>query len=413
MKDRTENAIAVGDCKLAVALSDSIRSFASASGDFESIFYSYMLSGNALECSKMWKSAAIFFHTAFDAASSQNSPAYLEKALQALSNNAELAGNYESALVFTKQQIGLSDSLAEIQKNHEIFLLQQEVKKEQDIRKAGEMKIDQMYMESEKYSDYLLYAAIAGGLFLVGVLVFTIFYININKRLQSDLKNALLNEKLGGSALEQEYVKKKWQTEKLRYLISYEQQESSAALDQMLGNYLEVVNSARHHLDELGKVSGNNHGAGEYLKLRNLLTKAGMELKNHSVLMVGKPSLEIRLKGITEALSSAKLKIEFKSSGKSFALENDLENAVFRIADELLSNSVQYSGATAAGVSLIYSENDLSMSVWDNGSGFDLDSLSGKGKGLPLVAGLVAYLNAELDIKANEGTLYVINIPRR
>jgi signal transduction histidine kinase len=56
----------------------------------------------------------------------------------------------------------------------------------------------------------------------------------------------------------------------------------------------------------------------------------------------------------------------------------DLEISFYRIVQELMNNVVKHSGATEADVRIRRSGEGLRLSVWDNGNGFDTDSLTAK-----------------------------------
>jgi signal transduction histidine kinase len=87
-------------------------------------------------------------------------------------------------------------------------------------------------------------------------------------------------------------------------------------------------------------------------------------------------------------------------------LENRLEDAteivVYRIVQELLNNVVKHADATIVLVQVMRHESNLSITIEDNGKGFDVSS-SPKGDGLNNVRSRVDYLKGQLDIQSVPG----------
>jgi signal transduction histidine kinase len=59
----------------------------------------------------------------------------------------------------------------------------------------------------------------------------------------------------------------------------------------------------------------------------------------------------------------------------------EVEIACFRIAQEAVNNAIRHSGASRIDVSLDYTNGILSMSIADNGVGFEMQEVTGKGLG--------------------------------
>jgi len=55
-------------------------------------------------------------------------------------------------------------------------------------------------------------------------------------------------------------------------------------------------------------------------------------------------------------------------------LDPEIEQAVYRIADEALANAVRHSGAAKATVRLDRRGNRVRLAVWDDGEGFDVSA---------------------------------------
>ena len=80
------------------------------------------------------------------------------------------------------------------------------------------------------------------------------------------------------------------------------------------------------------------------------------------------------------------------------------EVLIYRIAQELLNNIVKHANATEALVQLMRHDNNLNLTIEDNGIGFNIEQIdTTKGAGLSNVRSRVDYLKGHFDIQSNPG----------
>jgi|WetSurMetagenome_2_1015567.scaffolds.fasta_scaffold353163_1 PAS domain S-box-containing protein len=109
---------------------------------------------------------------------------------------------------------------------------------------------------------------------------------------------------------------------------------------------------------------------------------------------------------------------EIHISGKANRLPPDMELTIFRIVQEGLKNIYKHAGASLAEVSLEFDEHKVSISIIDNGKGFNVPSIltdfleDGK-LGLVGIFDRVRGLNGSLkiDSSSEKGTRVTIEIP--
>ena len=123
--------------------------------------------------------------------------------------------------------------------------------------------------------------------------------------------------------------------------------------------------------------------------------------------------------GLKEALSEFcnsmdnkdQLKINFRFYGKEKRLPQNYELSLFRITQELINNLVKHSRATEANIQLVQEESRVSLTVQDNGIGFNKTEINSfKGYGLNNVKVRVESLNGHLEIDSSIGSGTEINI---
>jgi len=92
-------------------------------------------------------------------------------------------------------------------------------------------------------------------------------------------------------------------------------------------------------------------------------------------------------------------------------LNSDRELHIFRIVQELMSNSIKHSEATELHLAVKTEENVLSLQYKDNGKGFDMEAMrQAKGLGMSGIENRAAILEGDLEINSSLGNGIVINL---
>ena len=115
------------------------------------------------------------------------------------------------------------------------------------------------------------------------------------------------------------------------------------------------------------------------------------------------------------------LKTDFQVSGKERALEKHVEVTLFRIIQEGLNNIHRHAGVSEGRLRLLFSSNDLSILISDEGRGFDMAETeemrkSGTGNGHFGILGMeerAKLIGASLNVISNpgEGTKIHVKLP--
>jgi signal transduction histidine kinase len=89
-----------------------------------------------------------------------------------------------------------------------------------------------------------------------------------------------------------------------------------------------------------------------------------------------------------------------------------IEETLFRVSQEALANVARHSGAGNVKIQLTWSEEEIDLSIRDNGRGFDTARTTGKGLGLVSMRERVEALHGRLSISSSrEGTTVEAHIP--
>lgn len=129
------------------------------------------------------------------------------------------------------------------------------------------------------------------------------------------------------------------------------------------------------------------------------------------------------LENLCSEMTTSECTITFEQSGGSFTISSEQKINLFRIAQEALQNSVKHSKAKNIKVKLNFSKPELSLTIKDNGIGFDQNEITketNKQKRRPKGLGLhsMEYRTNQIggiftvDSKTGEGTTVKITVPQ-
>lgn len=120
------------------------------------------------------------------------------------------------------------------------------------------------------------------------------------------------------------------------------------------------------------------------------------------------PSLDsMPLSKALEALCSsfgqyAKLRIDYSSDRNLPPIPNLQATALYRLVQEGLNNAIKYAKATSVWVNLDYLDGEVSLSIEDDGQGFD-PKKAGEGMGLLGLHERFSWLNGSLEVESAPG----------
>lgn len=185
-----------------------------------------------------------------------------------------------------------------------------------------------------------------------------------------------------------------------RHRLSRELHDS---VNQLLYGISLYTEAALRQMDQ-----GNLEAARRYLK--NIEESDQAALKEMRMLIFGlrpsglaqmglQASLAQRLKSVEEKLG---LQPSFKWRVLS-PLETEVEEVLYGIAQEALNNVIRHANARAVSVRIAESDRLITMTIKDDGDGFDPNSVTSGGMGLKTMRERAAVLNARLRIESQPG----------
>lgn len=192
-----------------------------------------------------------------------------------------------------------------------------------------------------------------------------------------------------------------------------ERRRLSKDLHDGLGGLLSGVKYSIINMKENTIISNDNVSMFE--KSLNMIDTAMRELRRVAQNMMpealAKFGLEEALKDYCAAACTSSVKVIFQSFGENIIINSTSEIIIYRIIQELVNNAVKHSNAAQVMVQLVKGEDWITLSVEDNGAGFDINKLKqSTGSGWGNIKSRVDYLKGDIDLKSQAGTGTSVNI---
>lgn len=305
-----------------------------------------------------------------------------------LSEIYEAKGNINEAFNYFKQHTILKEELFNIEKNEFIVETQEkydatERKKEIAELKLREQKKDARFMQ-------MIYVIIICSILLVFlglILFFRIRWKNIQAKNKSKLE-------LISATFEAE--------EKERQRIS---QDIHDELGGLLGISRMLFTQTKKYLSDVNLEL--------YTRVDELLVQANIRSRSLSHELFSPTLKQFGLyPAINEYLQNIQaihldLIIEFEM--KESRLDPQIELNLFRITQELITNTIKYAQAQKISLRIDISENKLKYTYFDDGIGFD-DKTVKKGVGLNSISDRVQRFNGEISLKSEQNKGFEVQI---
>lgn len=320
----------------------------------------------------------------------------------------EKTGQFNKALAFQKKYAALNDSLLNESRIKVVAELEEKYdaeKKEEEIKNLSGENI-QAQKKLKLFSNMIYW--LCGSL-----LAFIMFFYFIR---QNHKKNNIIQKKNLEIASDKiALLEQNKEITKLSSLIKgqeYERQRLAKELHDGLGGLLAISHSKLANLNKLKEAS--NVTIEESM---NLVGDAYNQVRqiSHNLMPLDleKFGLITTLKNMISLVSNQnEINIDFRTYQFELALNNELGLNIYRIVQEAITNILKYAKAKNVLIELIQHEQHISLSIEDDGVGFDHNNIS-SGIGIQNMKNRSEILQGtfSLESKPKEGTSISVQIP--
>ncbi|HYK76528.1 MAG TPA: sensor histidine kinase, partial [Daejeonella sp.] len=131
----------------------------------------------------------------------------------------------------------------------------------------------------------------------------------------------------------------------------------------------------------------------------------------HSLMKAG---LASAVREFLQKIDQKNIRVQLEVNGLDNRLNEQVETALYRITQEAVNNVIKHARASRLAIQLIKDEEGISLSIEDNGQGFDKSKLAHMdGIGLKNIYSRIGLLKGTVDLESapGKGTLLMIHLP--
>ena len=338
------------------------------------------------------------------------------ESLWTLSKLYEEKNNYNKSLQYFKEFKILDDSIHSLKAQESSNYFKEKFEAAEKDRKLSEYRQQQQLDELEKKRQKMANRLLGAGIFMV-VIVFILVLILLNNRRKAEKRLFEKNVELNKQKM-LELVKEQEMNSINSFIHGQEKERSRIASDlhDRLGSLLSTVklhfSSLESHFEEDKELHENFNYA------ISLLDKSVSEVRSVSHNLAKEILTEFGLVGAVENLrdainSSGTMKLIFVNSGFNHRLSYEYEIEIYRIIQELVTNAIKHSKASEIIIQFVVTDDILTITVEDDGVGFDIGKIKKNGMGLDNIFKRTAKIKGRysIDSTPGNGATFIFEIP--
>ncbi len=315
-------------------------------------------------------------------------------------------GNYEKAYKTHVQYHDLSQQVMDREKQTTIAQLET---KFETAKKDKEIEIQKTKIAEQEYkilrNKQFIYALLS--FLAIGILSFLYW------RSRVKIKTLQLQEKHGQEI----------QQQRMMAIIESQEQERRRFTADLHDSFGQLISILKMNISELADFASKN----SFLKMekfhecKHIINEMYMELRNvvfdllPQVLVSG--GIEPALHELSERINRSEKVFTEVMCYDLDGISKDVEVALYRICQEWINNIMKYSDATSISIQVTTDDNELTLTIEDNGLGFDKERLiNSKGNGWKNINSRADIFCGELELETDpsiRGNLLILNIPKK
>ena len=213
---------------------------------------------------------------------------------------------------------------------------------------------------------------------------------------------------------------RKSEENRLKALVEGEENERRRIAKELhdgLGQYLSAVNMSFESLAE--DVEWQNKNEKEHFRHGLALLKQAMQetraiSQNLMPKAIEDYGLALAIESLVDDIRrNSNFGINYYQNIESLNIPYNVQINLYRIAQEAINNAIRHSNCKNLHVQLVHSNNDIILSIEDNGVGFDIEEKSGTGLGLNSMQTRTSAISGTIEIATahGKGTMISIVVP--
>lgn len=321
------------------------------------------------------------------------------------------------ALAQQREQVLSNLILTEENQRNQLKFSELEAQKNAQQLRLSQLETEQKTKDLLTYKSVVAYKDKLNTFYVASIIFFVLLVLLLLYAYRQRLKTMRQRDALHKLAMQQEKQNSKIST--LTALLEGQEQERGRLARDLHDGLGGLLSGTKLHLTQLNdKVQGQTKAGLD--KSIDQIDGAVTELRKvaHNLM----PDLLVNY-GLKEALdefairmSNAHLDIHIEFLSYTDSLSQDQQLLVYRIIQELVNNAIKHAGASQIIIQLVEEENEIVVTVEDDGKGFDIDKLNlKKSAGFHNIQSRVQFMKGTLQIQSEEniGTSIEFTFPKQ
>ena len=305
-------------------------------------------------------------------------------ALNALADMYEQIGDYRQSVIYTKKQMALA--AAGINKNSKTI---DELQAKYEITQREDQVLQQQFEITKR--NYWV-----AGIFIILLLMLIIAFIYYK---QTQLKQRNIA---------------------MRAIIATEESERKRIAQDLHDSVSQTMTAAKMNLAVIGGELPfvDDEQRKRFEKAIGLVDDGFREVRtiSHNMMpwALNQTGLARVIEQFIKNIEGGAIDINFFSKGFDAPFNDTIEIILYRVLQESVNNVMKHAGASSVDISLIKDEENISLTIEDNGKGFDTTNPEiYKGMGLNNLQSRINFLKGKVEFSSQpgKGTLVSIYIP--
>jgi signal transduction histidine kinase len=374
-----------------------------AIGDVQGVAVNTVIMGETYYNIKRYQEAIPYFKKTVTLASDIGYTDLLRFSYEQLEKSYVNLGQYQNAYLNQKQSQALKDSLFNLDRSKVIEELQAQYETEKKEKQLAIQEATIAQQDLVIQRDRILLAGAA-------ILILALLIIGLQVRNRLKLKQEKQIEEAKSRAREQQ----------IQAVIESQERERNRFSRDLHDTFGQLISVLNLNMDSLQKADGQLKKQDIFKESTSVLEDMYQELKNVCFNLMPQSLVKNGLQSALEEFSNrinqtGKLKVELNVFGLDERLQDLQEISLYRISQEWVNNILKYGDATQVTLQVTRDEEELSLLIEDNGSGFDRSALEeGKGNGWKNIQSRSNLIRGELELDTQtgrRGSTLILNAP--
>ncbi len=392
---------------LALAYNDSALQIRTGQNDKKGMATSFANIGNVQLQLKNYPAASKYYQQALKLGTEIAFKEPIIEAYNGLSKYYEQIGNPVQALAYYKLHKAANDSVYNSDIAQQISTLQtryESAKKDQEIQEQRFEMVKQAQEKQFEISKRNYWIAGICGLLLLGSLLAYSYYRRFKLKKEKQLQAEIMHQ----------------QDMATRGILQAEENERERIARELHDGVGQMMSAAKMNLSAMEHELAftNDSQKNAFDRIVNLVDEGCKEVRTVSHQMMPnallKKGLASAIREFIDKIDNRVLKIDLYSEGLNERIDTSTETVLYRVVQECVNNVIKHSGANHLDISLIKDTDGISVTVEDNGQGFNTGNKENfEGIGLKNIRTRIEYLKGTVDFDSTpgKGTLVAIHVP--